>query len=213
MAGFSGNCVGCGEKGFRYFTEFSNHINLKLSTQPKKQKHLKYYLVKNSQGALCKGPLICWKGEKKEENPPRRCLFSGSFTFSSFLSRCALRVTTSLCTSVSFTDGKTRQFSSTALTPKPSSSSSVSSKENGGTSGNSLSPFSLSGKVLEAQRIETYLSFFYYETELMKVFIYRETTVSVHYPLTLRLAIAIDVGNAVVLSYANTVYYIRYNDI
>lgn len=47
----------------------------------------------------------------------------------------------------------------------------------------------------------------------MKVFIYRETTVSVHYPLTLWLAIALDVGNAVVLSYANTVYYIRYNDI
>uniref|UniRef100_A0A3Q1C9P8 GREB1-like protein n=1 Tax=Amphiprion ocellaris TaxID=80972 RepID=A0A3Q1C9P8_AMPOC len=63
LLGFSGNCVGCGEKGFRYFTEFSNHINLKLSTQPKKQKHLKYYLVKNSQGALCKGPLICWKGK------------------------------------------------------------------------------------------------------------------------------------------------------
>ncbi|XP_065124131.1 GREB1-like protein [Paramisgurnus dabryanus] len=61
LLGFSGNCVGCGEKGFRYFTEFSNHINLKLSTQPKKQKHLKYYLVKNTQGALCKGALICWK--------------------------------------------------------------------------------------------------------------------------------------------------------
>ena len=65
IAGFSGNCVGCGEKGFRYFTEFSNHINLKLATQPKKQKHLKYYLVKNSQGALCKGPLICWKGQNR----------------------------------------------------------------------------------------------------------------------------------------------------
>ncbi|XP_037537243.1 GREB1-like protein [Nematolebias whitei] len=65
LLGFSGNCVGCGEKGFRYFTEFSNHINLKLSTQPKKQKHLKYYLVKNSQGALCKGPLICWKGSEQ----------------------------------------------------------------------------------------------------------------------------------------------------
>lgn len=60
--GFSGNCVGCGKKGFCYFTEFSNHINLKLSTQPKKQKHLKYYLVRNAQGALTKGPLICWKG-------------------------------------------------------------------------------------------------------------------------------------------------------
>uniref|UniRef100_A0A3Q1HGH0 GREB1 like retinoic acid receptor coactivator n=1 Tax=Anabas testudineus TaxID=64144 RepID=A0A3Q1HGH0_ANATE len=68
LLGFSGNCVGCGEKGFRYFTEFSNHINLKLSTQPKKQKHLKYYLVKNSQGALCKGPLICWKGKGTFKN-------------------------------------------------------------------------------------------------------------------------------------------------
>ncbi|KAM3604656.1 uncharacterized protein V6R79_014421 [Siganus canaliculatus] len=102
LLGFSGNCVGCGEKGFRYFTEFSNHINLKLSTQPKKQKHLKYYLVKNSQGALCKGPVICWK------------------------------------------DCKTRQFSSSVSTSKPSSSSSLSSKENGGTSGHSSSPFSLS---------------------------------------------------------------------
>ncbi|XP_026169013.1 GREB1-like protein isoform X3 [Mastacembelus armatus] len=102
LLGFSGNCVGCGEKGFRYFTEFSNHINLKLSTQPKKQKHLKYYLVKNSQGALCKGSLICWK------------------------------------------DCKTRQFSSSASASKPSSSSSLSSKENGGISGHSSSPFSLS---------------------------------------------------------------------
>ncbi|XP_034468470.1 GREB1-like protein isoform X1 [Hippoglossus hippoglossus] len=102
LLGFSGNCVGCGEKGFRYFTEFSNHINLKLSTQPKKQKHLKNYLVKNSQGALCKGPLICWK------------------------------------------DCKTRQLSSNASTSKPSLSSSLSSKENGGTSGHSSSPFSLS---------------------------------------------------------------------
>ncbi|XP_053565649.1 protein GREB1 [Bombina bombina] len=62
LLGFSGNCVGCGEKGFRYFTEFSNHINLKLTTQPKKQKHLKYYLVRNAQGCLMKGPLIAWKG-------------------------------------------------------------------------------------------------------------------------------------------------------
>ncbi|XP_072297007.1 GREB1-like protein isoform X3 [Eucyclogobius newberryi] len=67
LLGFSGNCVGCGEKGFRYFTEFSNHINLKLSTQPKKQKHLKYYLVKNLQGALSKGPLICWKDCKTRQ--------------------------------------------------------------------------------------------------------------------------------------------------
>ncbi|KAM9223129.1 GREB1-like protein isoform 4-T4 [Leptosomus discolor] len=61
LLGFSGNCIGCGERGFRYFTEFSNHINLKLTTQPKKQKHLKYYLVRSSQGVLSKGPLICWK--------------------------------------------------------------------------------------------------------------------------------------------------------
>ncbi|XP_020510331.1 GREB1-like protein [Labrus bergylta] len=102
LLGFSGNCVGCGEKGFRYFTEFSNHINLKLSTQPKKQKHLKYYLVKNSQGALCKGPLISWK------------------------------------------DCKTRPYSGSASTSKPSSSSSLSSKEYGGNSGHCSSPFSLS---------------------------------------------------------------------
>lgn len=61
-SGFSGNCVGCGKKGFCYFTEFSNHINLKLTTQPKKQKHLKYYLVRNAQGTLTKGSAICWKG-------------------------------------------------------------------------------------------------------------------------------------------------------
>lgn len=61
-SGFSGNCVGCGKKGFCYFTEFSNHINLKLTSQPKKQKHLKYYLVRNAQGTLTKGSAICWKG-------------------------------------------------------------------------------------------------------------------------------------------------------
>uniref|UniRef100_A0A3Q4G3F5 GREB1 N-terminal domain-containing protein n=1 Tax=Neolamprologus brichardi TaxID=32507 RepID=A0A3Q4G3F5_NEOBR len=59
---FSGNCMGCGEKGFRYFTEFSNHINLKLNTQPKKQKHLKYYLYRNSQGLLVRGAPIYWRG-------------------------------------------------------------------------------------------------------------------------------------------------------
>ncbi|KAI4894121.1 hypothetical protein NFI96_007870, partial [Prochilodus magdalenae] len=62
LLGFLGNCMGCGEKGFRYFTEFSNHINLKLTTQPKKQKHLKYRLLRNAQGVLVKGPPICWKG-------------------------------------------------------------------------------------------------------------------------------------------------------
>ncbi|KAG7525431.1 hypothetical protein JOB18_026742 [Solea senegalensis] len=118
LLGFSGNCVGCGEKGFRYFTEFSNHINLKLSTQPKKQKHLKYYLLKNSQGALCKGPLICWK------------------------------------------DCKSRQFSSNASTSKPSSSSSLSSKENCGTSGQSSSPFSLSDSPPTARTTQASSVFF-----------------------------------------------------
>ncbi|KAM9054400.1 protein GREB1 isoform 1-T1 [Megaptera novaeangliae] len=64
LLGFSGNCVGCGKKGFCYFTEFSSHMNLKVTTQPKKQKHLKYYLIRNAQGALTKGPLICWKGSE-----------------------------------------------------------------------------------------------------------------------------------------------------
>ncbi|XP_049626145.1 GREB1-like protein [Suncus etruscus] len=68
LLGFSGNCIGCGERGFRYFTEFSNHINLKLTTQPKKQKHLKYYLVRSSQGVLSKGPLICWKECKSRQS-------------------------------------------------------------------------------------------------------------------------------------------------
>ncbi|XP_070092787.1 protein GREB1 isoform X14 [Equus caballus] len=75
LLGFSGNCVGCGKKGFCYFTEFSNHINLKLTTQPKKQKHLKYYLVRNAQGALTKGPLICWKGSefRSRQTPASAC--------------------------------------------------------------------------------------------------------------------------------------------
>lgn len=115
-----------------------------------------------------------------------------------------------------FSDGKTRQFSSSALTPKPSSSSSVSSKENGGTNGNSLSPFSLSGTALETQRMETYLNFLY-DTEKMKVLVkvYWQGSVSVCYPQTLWLAIPFDVGNAIVLSYANIVirYDIRCNDI
>ncbi|XP_043938160.1 protein GREB1 [Protopterus annectens] len=68
LLGFSGNCVGCGEKGFRYFTEYSNHINLKLTTQPKKQKHLKYYLLRNAQGFLTKGPLISWKDSKGRQS-------------------------------------------------------------------------------------------------------------------------------------------------
>ncbi|NWQ74885.1 GREB1 protein, partial [Columbina picui] len=70
LLGFSGNCVGCGKKGFCYFTEFSNHINLKLTTQPKKQKHLKYYLVRNAQGALTKGSVICWKGAEFRGRQP-----------------------------------------------------------------------------------------------------------------------------------------------
>ncbi|XP_049574225.1 protein GREB1 isoform X2 [Syngnathus scovelli] len=62
LLGFSGYCMGCGEKGFRYFTDFANHINLKLSTQPKKQKHLKFHLYRDNQGVLVKGAPICWKG-------------------------------------------------------------------------------------------------------------------------------------------------------
>ncbi|KAI6071671.1 Protein GREB1 isoform X2 [Aix galericulata] len=50
------------DNGRNALLEFSNHINLKLTTQPKKQKHLKYYLVRNAQGALTKGSVICWKG-------------------------------------------------------------------------------------------------------------------------------------------------------
>lgn len=57
--------MGCGEKGFRYFTDFANHINLKLSTQPKKQKHLKYLLHRNNQSVLVKGGAICWRGHGK----------------------------------------------------------------------------------------------------------------------------------------------------
>ncbi|KAM8967749.1 GREB1-like protein isoform 2-T2 [Pelodytes ibericus] len=86
LLGFSGNCVGCGERGFRYFTEFSNHINLKLSTQPKKQKHLKYYLVRNSHGVLSKGPLICWKESRNRQFPavpPAQALTCGSLTSAS----------------------------------------------------------------------------------------------------------------------------------
>ncbi|NXC40777.1 GREB1 protein, partial [Penelope pileata] len=75
LLGFSGNCVGCGKKGFCYFTEFSNHINLKLTTQPKKQKHLKYYLVRNAQGSLTKGSVICWKGAefRGRQSSPSTC--------------------------------------------------------------------------------------------------------------------------------------------
>ncbi|XP_017657979.1 protein GREB1 isoform X2 [Nannospalax galili] len=92
LLGFSGNCVGCGKKGFCYFTEFSNHINLKLTTQPKKQKHLKYYLIRNAQGALTKGPLICWKGSefRSRQNSANTCssslfpLLEGSGSLAAF---------------------------------------------------------------------------------------------------------------------------------
>ncbi|XP_077022495.1 GREB1-like protein isoform X2 [Tamandua tetradactyla] len=67
-AGFSGNCIGCGERGFRYFMEFSNHINLKVTTQPKKQNCLKCYLVRSSQGVLSKGPLIYWKESRSRQS-------------------------------------------------------------------------------------------------------------------------------------------------
>ncbi|XP_041857099.1 protein GREB1 isoform X2 [Melanotaenia boesemani] len=77
LLGFLGNCMGCGEKGFRYFTEFSNHINLKLSTQPKKQKHLKYHLYRNNQGILVKGAPICWRGNDFRLRQMRSSLVEG----------------------------------------------------------------------------------------------------------------------------------------
>ncbi|XP_033645138.1 GREB1-like protein isoform X1 [Asterias rubens] len=78
LLGFSGNCVGCGEKGFRYFTEFSHHINLKLTTQAKKQKHLKYYLVRNKQGQLVRGPNIPWKECRKTSFPGSQGVYMGT---------------------------------------------------------------------------------------------------------------------------------------
>ncbi|XP_047218501.1 protein GREB1 isoform X2 [Girardinichthys multiradiatus] len=80
LLGFSGNCMGCGEKGFRYFTEFSNHINLKLSTQPKKQKHLKYHLYRNNQSILVKGAPICWRGNDSRIRQIRSSLSEGHLT-------------------------------------------------------------------------------------------------------------------------------------
>ncbi|MEQ2270743.1 hypothetical protein XENORESO_011147 [Xenotaenia resolanae] len=80
LLGFSGNCMGCGEKGFRYFTEFSNHINLKLSTQPKKQKHLKYHLYRNNQSILVKGAPICWRGNDGRIRQIRSSLSEGRLT-------------------------------------------------------------------------------------------------------------------------------------
>ncbi|KAM6979895.1 LOW QUALITY PROTEIN: protein GREB1 [Aplochiton taeniatus] len=65
LLGFLGCCVGCGQKAFRYFTEFSQHINLKLITQPKKQKHLKYHLHRNAQGLLVRGPALRWRGPER----------------------------------------------------------------------------------------------------------------------------------------------------
>ena len=72
---FVGNCVGCGATGFRYFTEFSTHINLKLATQPKKQKHLKCYITQAVDGKWGKGHLIPWKGTGLSTNvyKPLKC--------------------------------------------------------------------------------------------------------------------------------------------
>ncbi|XP_031702701.1 protein GREB1 isoform X2 [Anarrhichthys ocellatus] len=80
LLGFLGNCMGCGEKGFRYFTEFSHHINLKLSTQPKKQKHLKYHLYRNNQGVLVKGAPICWRGHDGRTRQTGSSLSEGHVT-------------------------------------------------------------------------------------------------------------------------------------
>uniref|UniRef100_A0A3B3RM41 Protein GREB1-like n=1 Tax=Paramormyrops kingsleyae TaxID=1676925 RepID=A0A3B3RM41_9TELE len=61
LLGFLGNCVGCGRGGFRYFTEFSIHINLKPSGQPMKQKYLQCHLHRDACGRLVTGPPICWR--------------------------------------------------------------------------------------------------------------------------------------------------------
>ncbi|XP_007895260.2 protein GREB1 [Callorhinchus milii] len=111
LLGFSGNCVGCGEKGFRYFTEFSNHINLKLTTQPKKQKHLKYYLLRNAQGCLAKGPLICWKGTEG------RAQQSASSSSSSVPSQSPESPASSTTAASAETTSGTSQNPSTALQP------------------------------------------------------------------------------------------------
>ncbi|CAL9701674.1 unnamed protein product [Knipowitschia caucasica] len=80
LLGFLGNCMGCGQQGFRYFTEFANHINLKLSTQPKKQKHLKYHLFRNTNGVLVKGAPICWKGHDGRVRQLESNFFEGQIT-------------------------------------------------------------------------------------------------------------------------------------
>ncbi|KAM8877777.1 LOW QUALITY PROTEIN: protein GREB1 [Synchiropus picturatus] len=81
LLGFSGNCVGCGEKGFHYFTEFSQHMNLKLSSQPMKQKHLKYHLHRNSQGLLVRGAPICWRAhDGRGSSPAKRHVTSEQHT-------------------------------------------------------------------------------------------------------------------------------------
>ncbi|KAM9817518.1 LOW QUALITY PROTEIN: protein GREB1 [Neosynchiropus ocellatus] len=85
LLGFSGNCIGCGEKGFQYFTEFSLHINLKLSSQPMKQKHLKYHLYRNNQGVLVRGAPVCWRAHDgrvkvRGSSPARRQVTSEQHT-------------------------------------------------------------------------------------------------------------------------------------
>jgi hypothetical protein len=62
LQGFSGNCVGCGRQGFRYFTEFCHHCNMKLTTQPKKQKHIRFYVIRSPAGVLTRGDPILWRG-------------------------------------------------------------------------------------------------------------------------------------------------------
>ena len=62
LQGFSGNCVGCGRQGFRYFTEFCHHCNMKLTTQPKKQKHIRFYVIRSLAGVLTRGDPILWRG-------------------------------------------------------------------------------------------------------------------------------------------------------
>lgn len=65
LQGFSGNCVGCGRQGFRYFTEFCHHCNMKLTTQPKKQKHIRFYVIRSPAGVLTRGDPILWRAESR----------------------------------------------------------------------------------------------------------------------------------------------------
>lgn len=89
------------------------------------------------------------KGKKENKRPPRPGLIFSSG--SALTGRRVSQFWTCVC---AFSDCKTRQFSSSASTSKPSTGSSLSSKENGGNSGHSSSPRSLSGESLKDKYVE-----------------------------------------------------------